>query len=650
MWETSKKIISLSDADIYPEELIWGKAKNLAYLMRENYRTKNGIVLTCEVFQDFLTQNSIDVQGIGESELQILQDTIMCGKINSDILEKIFQNIPKDKKFAVRSSAIWEDSENNSWAWQLHSTLNVEKTQLEYAIKQTWASYYAKGVFGYRKHLWLSEKGIAVVLQEMCHSEISGVAFSINPLNYKQEIIVEAIKGYVEDLVWWKVTPSRWVYDPKSDKILDFSQWSNPVDASFLQDLIWQVKDIEARYGKPCDIEWAIDWWTIFFLQVRPIHVKKKDTQKKLTTLIKNNSSLSDWFTNVWHKDAEVFREEDNWKRKRLWELNEHINFPYDAPTSFPLADVVEQTDAFTDFYKEHKHEYCALRLIPMQDSGEKLRKRWLTIEEVLKTWLPDQDIDPHKYQADFIQHPQTSIFSSTFVVWEKGISWEIVSWGHHQLSHGVVEDWNSIEEFYYDFETLNLSNDTEYVRDWIEEILSFLKIENQDIQKQIMYRFDTEFFKGYLWGYFEVGKSDDFGVCFIDWNRILWKMYKDFSLDYLSKRRADLRQIIARWAVACSAGEIQGQICKIEESEIWIKTVGSEQILLCPMTSPEYILDIQKAKWIITQEWGILCHAAIICRELRKPCIVGIWDAYNRLEENQHIRCDTETGYIYTL
>jgi pyruvate,water dikinase len=57
------------------------------------------------------------------------------------------------------------------------------------------------------------------------------------------------------------------------------------------------------------------------------------------------------------------------------------------------------------------------------------------------------------------------------------------------------------------------------------------------------------------------------------------------------------------------------------------ISEIGKIQegdVLVAPMTSPDYVIGMKKAGAIITDVGGMLSHAAIVSRELKKPCIVG--------------------------
>ena len=76
---------------------------------------------------------------------------------------------------------------------------------------------------------------------------------------------------------------------------------------------------------------------------------------------------------------------------------------------------------------------------------------------------------------------------------------------------------------------------------------------------------------------------------------------------------------------------------------------VGKE-ILVVPMTTPEHVSLIMKSKGIITELGGILSHAAIVCRELKKPCITGVIGATKKLKPGMMIEMNGGTGKIKIL
>ena len=64
-------------------------------------------------------------------------------------------------------------------------------------------------------------------------------------------------------------------------------------------------------------------------------------------------------------------------------------------------------------------------------------------------------------------------------------------------------------------------------------------------------------------------------------------------------------------------------------------------------MTSPDYIIPMGRAAGFITDEGGVTCHAAIIAREMNKPCIIGTKIATQKLKDNDKIEVDVGKGIV---
>ena len=65
-------------------------------------------------------------------------------------------------------------------------------------------------------------------------------------------------------------------------------------------------------------------------------------------------------------------------------------------------------------------------------------------------------------------------------------------------------------------------------------------------------------------------------------------------------------------------------------------------------MTTPKYMAIMKKAGGIITDEGGITCHASIVARELKIPCLVGCKNAIKRLKDNTEV--DDATSYNFKI
>jgi pyruvate,water dikinase len=173
--------------------------------------------------------------------------------------------------YAVRSSTNIEDDPQHSFAGQFKSFLNMQGVESVWkAIQDVWASTQAPTVTAYQANLNRApvELKAAVLIQEMVQPQVSGVAFSRNPMTDMDEVVVEAVAGSGEALVQDGVTPERWV-NKWGDWIARPGQPALPV--AVIQEVVDQTKRIAKAYGQPVDLEWVYDGATVHWLQVRPI-------------------------------------------------------------------------------------------------------------------------------------------------------------------------------------------------------------------------------------------------------------------------------------------------------------------------------------------------------------------------------------------
>ena len=96
-------------------------------------------------------------------------------------------------------------------------------------------------------------------------------------------------------------------------------------------------------------------------------------------------------------------------------------------------------------------------------------------------------------------------------------------------------------------------------------------------------------------------------------------------------------------------SGKVKGRVNRIMSVKE-IKKMKNKDILVCPMTNPDYMPAITKAKAIVTDEGGLLCHAAIISREFKIPCVVGTKIATQILKDGDYVEIDAEKGIVKVI
>jgi pyruvate,water dikinase len=121
---------------------------------------------------------------------------------------------------AVRSSATAEDLPGMSFAGQQDTYLNVIGVeQLLRAVVDCWSSLWTARAIGYRAHNHVPHASVAlaVVVQTMIESQVSGVIFTANPLTgLRSETVIDATLGLGEALVSGMVEPDHYVVDTTS--------------------------------------------------------------------------------------------------------------------------------------------------------------------------------------------------------------------------------------------------------------------------------------------------------------------------------------------------------------------------------------------------------------------------------------------------
>ncbi len=225
----------------------------------------------------------------------------------------------KDTFVAVRSSATAEDLPDASFAGQQETYLNVKGAdELIGRVVKCWSSLFTPRAIFYR-----NEKGfphekvfISVGVQKMVNSGCAGVMFTINPVTGNQdEIVIEGNYGLGETVVSGVVNPDdfvidkasvsikerrisrktvEYIRDPKTGKTVHLDVPDDKQKVTCISDteilaLAALANRIEKHYGKPMDIEWAIDQdlpypENMFIVQARPETVwssKQMDTPIK---------------------------------------------------------------------------------------------------------------------------------------------------------------------------------------------------------------------------------------------------------------------------------------------------------------------------------------------------------------------------------
>ncbi|HTX86552.1 MAG TPA: PEP-utilizing enzyme [Candidatus Nanoarchaeia archaeon] len=95
------------------------------------------------------------------------------------------------------------------------------------------------------------------------------------------------------------------------------------------------------------------------------------------------------------------------------------------------------------------------------------------------------------------------------------------------------------------------------------------------------------------------------------------------------------------------SDGFIRGRVKVILDARKDSVKFKKGEILVTSMTRPEYLPLMARASAFITDEGGIACHAAIIAREMKKPCIIGTKIATKVLKDGDQVEVNANHGWV---
>ncbi len=139
--------------------------------------------------------------------------------------------------------------------------------------------------------------------------------------------------------------------------------------------------------------------------------------------------------------------------------------------------------------------------------------------------------------------------------------------------------------------------------------------------------------------------RQKKFGIIYVSSDeRIITGGKVDFYLNVLkSKQEKTLDKLKG---MVASKGHAQGKVRIVTEQNS-IKSFKKGEILVAPETTPDYISAMKIASAIITDIGGLTCHAAIVSRELRKPCIIGTKIATQVLKDGDWVEVDANMGVV---
>ena len=309
------RIVPLDTAQYVDVNTIGPKAMSLIRMVRLGINVPAGFCITAAKFREHLEENNLlarikaavdelaktGSQAKGELLSSLRQAIIQAplAETTRHEIEEHYCKLPADY-VAVRSSGTAEDLPGHSFAGLYDTYLGITNSAdcIE-AVKKCRASLWTLRSYEYREkngfdHLKID---MAVIVQSLIAADTSGVIFTVDPVTgSRSSMVIEACFGLGEALVSGKVAPDRFVVGKKNLKLLsekisskkimsvpnkdgtvkeqiisDEKSVSWTLDNKQIKHLVILAAKIEAGFGGPQDIEWAIRGTEVFFLQSRPV-------------------------------------------------------------------------------------------------------------------------------------------------------------------------------------------------------------------------------------------------------------------------------------------------------------------------------------------------------------------------------------------
>jgi len=293
-------MIRLDEKELPNISVVGGKGYNLIKLAQSSVSVPAGFIVETSYFTQTISDVTSEADDLTVMDIKRTSERIASLQFNQEltrILGVEFEAL-NTEYVAVRSSAVSEDGKNASWAGQLDTELNVQARDLEKAIKKCWASAYSPRSLAYaaQNGVKVSDISVAVVVQKMVDSDVSGVAFSVNPVTAdKSEIVIEAVYGLGEAIVSGEITPDEYIIlktDASVMSITVASQYKQlkrsehridwisvpehnievqKLGSEMLRKIASTVTEIESSMHFPVDVEWAVEAGNLYITQARPI-------------------------------------------------------------------------------------------------------------------------------------------------------------------------------------------------------------------------------------------------------------------------------------------------------------------------------------------------------------------------------------------
>jgi phosphoenolpyruvate synthase/pyruvate phosphate dikinase len=656
-----------------------GKGASLGEMTKIGIPVPAGFVVLSFAFERFLEETDLNIEidsilhSVNHKKIHTIENAsekitalILKAKIPQDISKEIKKYFKKlnSKYVAVRSSATSEDALDAAWAGQLESYLNTTEKNLLENIKKCWASLFTPRAIFYRLEKGLHNKkiSVAVVVQKMIQSEKSGIAFSVHPVTQdKNQLIIEAGFGLGEAIVSGEITPDSYVAEKQPRRIIDKNiqtqikglykvenggnEWKGIPESIGSKQVLSDkeilklseiILKIENHYGFPCDIEWAFEKNKFYIIQSRPIttFATNQEIQKKSIDYIRmfESSGMPFLITSIslgYYKNLEVIAIFKN----NLWttflpKLKQKITLK----NGLRLFGNKNSFNKYVYDFNEYKKNSIKFfeKIISKKNILKKDLKNFFDL--ISKFWFFYSKTEFFYTDNAYIKSQNNKIIAKNLKKLEK-----IKNYGRKHMNKMIFGKSSYLikvlsiisKQFNISINNLLWMSKNEILDLYDENKINISKIK----QRKNAYVF---FIQNKTLLNFEGKKAKNFISSFV---------VKDLkNINIIKGTTANSGRVMGKAKILFYGADNFDKVSKL------IKKMKNRDILVTETTSPEIMPACKKAAAILTNQGGLLSHAAIVSRELKIPCIVGLENITKIVKDGDILEVDANDGVVKIL
>ena len=288
------------------------KGYNLYLLKKQNIKVPDFFCFNSRAFEealDFRKKEYVEkVAAINFKDEDSLKSTskeivskikqIRCFEFEDKINVFLREKFKEDDLFIVRSSSTYEDMDAKGDKRIFEQFVNIKRSEVFDYIKKCWYSVYSEESLKYlnEKKIDVKDVRMAVIIQKMEKTDISGIAFTSNPKGLLNELIVVVGDGSSEDILDIKVDGTSYHYN-KDDRVIFYEQTNNSrlLDKKDLRIIIEEVLKIQESFGIYTEIQWSLCGEELYILQARKIN----SIDEKSNLVVLDNRDIVDKFPGV---------------------------------------------------------------------------------------------------------------------------------------------------------------------------------------------------------------------------------------------------------------------------------------------------------------------------------------------------------------